>query len=86
MATNSKRSNSSMASEPMALNYPSDNLYFIENLEDDEINTVDIPDCNSPSGKRASKAYNVVAVDIKGNRVVIEAWAEAGLVIQKYLR
>jgi hypothetical protein len=94
MSTN-KRSNTSMSSNSSAdvieLKYPEDNMYYIEKLnmdiaEDSEEKTIEINDPASPNGKREAKPCNAMAVDIKGNRVAIEAWQELGIATQKYLR
>jgi hypothetical protein len=79
------------AADVIELKYPEDNLYYIERLnmdiaEDSEGKTIEINDPASPNGKRDAKPCNAMAVDIKGNRVAIEAWQELGVAIQKYLR
>jgi hypothetical protein len=86
MSNSNKRSMSSTASDVVELAYPAENLYFIEKLNEEDICTVEIPDASTPTGKRASKPYNVVSIDIKGQRVVVETWADSAFATQKYLR
>lgn len=86
MSSDNKRSSLSTAPDFIELNYPAENVYYIEKIDLDEVTTVEISDPSSPSGKRISKAFNTVAIDLKGNRVVIEAWTDSGIATQKYLR
>jgi hypothetical protein len=44
VSSNSKRTRSSLAPETIELNYPAENLYFIEKLDLEEVNTVEILD------------------------------------------
>ena len=56
-----------------AIDYPSEFFYYVP-----EIVALSGPlavnDANSPGGKRTTKLFNVIVIDMKGQRVAVEVW------------